>query len=552
MSAPAPTGRVVFETNPASYRHWRLAVDGPIATLAMDVQEDAGLSSEYRLKLNSYDLGVDIELADAVQRIRFEHPAVRVVVVTSLKERIFCAGANIMMLRGSSHGWKVNFCKFTNETRLAIEDASEHSGICFLAAVNGTCAGGGYELALACDQIILVDDGNSSVSLPEAPLLGVLPGTGGLTRLVDKRRVRRDLADFFSTLVEGIKGKRAVQWALVDAVYPTSQFKAAVEKRAKELVDAGAPGEPEPRGIRLNPLKPTIADSSITYSAVSLTINREKRTADLTVHAPSGPQPSTPEAIVAAGDQFWPLRAFRELDDVLLQLRLNEPEIGTICLRTEGNPAAVLAVDETLVRHRSHWLVNEIVLLMKRTLKRLDLTSRTFFALIEEGSAFAGSLFELALAADRSYMFHDDQEQNTIALSPMNAGLLPMSNGLSRLQTRFLGDPEAPARLLAHDGPFNAGDAEEAGLVTFAPDEIDWDDEVRIAVEARAAFSPDAMTGLEANLRFAGPETMETKIFGRLTAWQNWIFQRPNAVGEKGALKSYGQQGRAEFDWKRT
>jgi benzoyl-CoA-dihydrodiol lyase len=554
MTAPAPPERVTFETNPAKYRHWRLAVDGPVATLAMDVQEDAGLSSDYRLKLNSYDLGVDIELADAIERIRFEHPGVRVVVVTSLKERIFCAGANIMMLRGSSHAWKVNFCKYTNETRLAIEDASAHSGLKFIAAVNGTCAGGGYELALACDEIILVDDGNSSVSLPEAPLLGVLPGTGGLTRLVDKRRVRRDLADFFSTLVEGIKGKRAVQWRLVDAVYPTSQFKAAVDKRAKESADEVRPPADVGRkpGITLNPLNPTITDSSITYSAVSVSVDREKRTADLTVHAPSGPQPSTPEEIVKAGDQFWPLRAFRELDDLLLQLRVNEPEIGTICIRTEGDPAAVLAVDRTLVEHRSHWLVREIILQMKRTLKRLDLTSRTFFALIDEGSAFAGSLFELALAADRSYMFHDDAEENTIALSAMNGGLLPMSNGLSRLQTRFLADADAPARLLAHEGPFDAAAAEAAGLVTFAPDEIDWDDEVRIAVEARAAFSPDALTGLEANLRFAGPETMETKIFGRLTAWQNWIFQRPNAVGDKGALKVYGQQGRPEFDWKRT
>jgi benzoyl-CoA-dihydrodiol lyase len=554
MTAPGPSARVSFETNPASYRHWRLAVDRAIATLSMDVQEDAGLSSEYRLKLNSYDLAVDIELADAIQRIRFEHPAVRVVVISSLKERIFCAGANIMMLRGSSHAWKVNFCKYTNETRLAIEDASARSGLRFIAAVNGTCAGGGYELALACDEILLVEDGNSAVSLPEAPLLGVLPGTGGLTRLVDKRRVRRDLADYFSTLVEGIKGKRAVQWGLVDALYPTSQFKAAVDKRAHELAQEvrmkpGATAEP---GITLNPLRPTITESAITYSAVSLAINREKRTADLTVHAPSGPQPSTPEAIVAVGDQFWPLRAFRELDDVLLQLRLNEPEIGTICLRTEGDPAAVLAVDQTLVAHRSHWLVNEILLFMKRTLKRLDLTSRSFFALIEEGSAFAGSLFELALAADRSYMFHDAGEENTIALSAINGGLLPMSNGLSRLQSRFLRDPEAPTRLLAYDAPFNAAEAEEAGLVTFAPDDIDWEDEIRIAVEARAAFSPDAMTGLEANLRFAGPETMETKIFGRLTAWQNWIFQRPNAVGDKGALKVYGQQGRPEFDWKRT
>jgi benzoyl-CoA-dihydrodiol lyase len=551
MTDPAPAPHVTFERTPAEYNHWQLAFDGPIATLSMDVREDAGLSRDYRLKLNSYDLGVDIELADAIQRIRFEHPEVRCVIVTSLKERIFCAGANIMMLRESSHAWKVNFCKYTNETRLAIEDASRHSGIRFLAAVNGTCAGGGYELALACDEIVLVDDGNSTVSLPEAPLLGVLPGTGGLTRVVDKRCVRRDLADFFSTLVEGVKGKRAVAWRLVDAVSPTSQFKEAVERRAREL--AGTSDRPANAiGIRLNPLNPTVTDSALTYSAVSLTIDRDKRTADLTVHAPTGPQPSTPDDIVKAGDQFWPLRAFRELDDLLLRLRANEPEIGTVCIRTEGGLDAVLAIDRTLVEHQSHWLVREIILLMKRTLKRLDLTARSFFALIEPGSAFAGSLFELALAADRSYMFHDDAEENTVALSAMNGGLLAMGNGLSRLQTRFLGDPGAPARLLAQAGPFDAGSAEEAGLVTFAPDEIDWNDEVRMAVEARAAFSPDALTGLEANLRFAGPETMETKIFGRLTAWQNWIFQRPNAVGEKGALKVYGQQGRPEFDWKRT
>jgi benzoyl-CoA-dihydrodiol lyase len=449
----------------------------------------------------------------------------------------------------------VNFCKFTNETRLAIEDASQHSGIRFLAALNGICAGGGYELALACDEIVLVEDGNSAVSLPEAPLLGVLPGTGGLTRVVDKRRVRRDLADFFSTLVEGVKGKRAVEWRLVDKIYPTSQFKEAVQKRARELVatsDRPASGP----GISLNPLNPTVTDGEIKYSAVTVALHRDKRTAELTVQAPGGPQPTLssmgPAEILALGDQFWPLRAFRELDDALLRLRVNEPEIGTIVIRTEGDREAVLAIDKTLADHQSHWLVREIVLFMKRTLKRLDLTSRTFFAFIEPGSAFAGSLFELALAADRSYMFHDDQEANVIALSPMNAGPLKMSNGLTRLQTRFLGDDDKVAGLLAHDGPFNAGDAEDAGLVTFAPDEIDWDDEVRVAVEARAAFSPDAMTGLEANLRFAGPETMETKIFGRLTAWQNWIFQRPNAVGDKGALKAYGEQGRAEFDWKRT
>jgi benzoyl-CoA-dihydrodiol lyase len=547
-TAPA---QVTFDVSPAAYHHWRLTIDGPIATLLMDVQEDAGLSPEYRLKLNSYDLGVDIELADAVQRIRFEHPEVRVVVITSLKERIFCAGANIMMLRESSHGWKVNFCKYTNETRLAIEDASAHSGIRFLAALNGICAGGGYELALACDEIVLVDDGNSAVSLPEAPLLGVLPGTGGLTRVVDKRRVRRDLADFFSTLVEGVKGKKAVAWRLVDAVYPTSQFKEAVATRARELVGTSDRPSSE-RGITLGPLNPTISDAAIQYSAVTLAFNREKRTAALTVHAPSGPQPQTIGDIVAAGDRFWPLRAFRELDDALLRLRVNEPEVGTIVIRTEGDQEAVLAVDRMLIEHQSHWLVREIVLFMKRTLKRLDLTSRTFFAFIEPGSAFAGTLFELALAADRSYMLHDDPEENVIRLSDMNGGPLPMSNGLTRLQSRFLGEPAKVASLLAHHVAFNAADAEAEGLVTFAPDDIDWDDEVRIAVEARAAFSPDAMTGLEANLRFAGPETMETKIFGRLTAWQNWIFQRPNAVGDKGALKVYGQQGRPEFDWKRT
>jgi benzoyl-CoA-dihydrodiol lyase len=552
MAHPAHLAPVKWDTSPDQYKHWTLTFDPPIATLSMDVREDAGLSPDYRLKLNSYDLGVDIELADAVQRIRFEHPEVHAVVVTSLKERIFCAGANIMMLRESSHGWKVNFCKYTNETRLAIEDASLNSAIRFVAALNGMCAGGGYELALACDEIILVDDGNSAVSLPETPLLGVLPGTGGLTRVVDKRHVRRDLADFFSTLVEGVKGKRAVSWRLVDAVYPTSQFKEAVHKRARELAaTSDRPADPR-GGIVLNPLNPTVTPSAVSYSTLSLTFNREKRTAELTVYAPSEVQPSSPAGIAQAGDQFWPLRAFRELDDALLRLRIDEPELGTVVIRTRGRGDAVLAVDTALAEHRSDWLVREIIHFMKRTLKRLDLTSRTFFAFIEPGSAFAGSLFELALAADRSYMLDDPARENVVALSPMNGGLLPMSNNLSRLQVRFLAEPDKPAQLVAHDGPFDPQEAERAGLVSFAPDEIDWEDEVRLAVEARAAFSPDALTGMEANLRFAGPETMETKIFGRLTAWQNWIFQRPNAVGEKGALHVYGQEGRPQFDWKRT
>ncbi len=540
-----------LETSPDRYHHWKLSFDGPIATLSMDVQEDAGLSPDYRLKLNSYDLGVDIELADAVQRLRFEHPEVHAVVITSLKERIFCAGANIFMLRGSTHVWKINFCKFTNETRLAIEDASQHSGLKFLAAVNGICAGGGYELALACDEIFLVDDGNSAVSLPETPLLGVLPGTGGLTRVVDKRKVRRDLADVFGTVAEGIKGKRAVEWRLVDAVYPTSQFKERVAMRAQALArqsDRPAAGP----GITLGPLGADTRDDGVSYSSVMLDIDRGKRVATLTVRGPEIDEPATPEAIAAAGDRFWPLRAFRELDDALLRLRINEPLIGTVVVKTEGDAARVLAVDETLVRHADHWLVREIVLFIKRTLKRMDLTSRSFFALVEPGSCYAGTLFELALAADRSYMLDDPDRPNTIAMSVMNGGPLKMSNGLTRLETRFLGQPEHVGELLADIAPLDAREAHNAGLVSFAPDELDWDDEVRLAIESRAAFSPDALTGMEANLRFAGPETMETKIFGRLTAWQNWIFQRPNAVGEKGALTAYGSQARPEFDFKRT
>jgi benzoyl-CoA-dihydrodiol lyase len=543
---------VEFETHPDRYRHWKLTTDGPVATLAMDVDENGGLSSEYALKLNSYDLGVDIELNDAIQRLRFEHPEVHAVVITSLKDRIFCAGANIFMLGRSDHGFKVNFCKYTNETRLAIEDASRNSGIKFLAAVTGTCAGGGYELALACDEIFLVDDGNSAVSLPEVPLLGVLPGTGGLTRVVDKRMVRRDLADFFSTVAEGVRGKRALEWGFVDQIHPRSRFDEEVAKRAAEL--AGQSDRPDAGpGITLEPLSPTVGDDAITYKHVQVGLDRERRTASITIKAPDAPQADSPEGILEAGCDYWPLRAFRELDHALLHLRLNEAEIGTLVLRTEGDAEAVLAVDDALDRNKEHWLVREIVHFMKRTLKRLDLTARSTFALIEPGSCFAGSLFEIALSADRSYMLDDPDRPNFISLSALNAGPLPMGNGLSRLVTRFLARPERVAGLLTRREPFAVQEALEAGLVSFAPDDIDWEDEVRLLIEERASLSPDALTGMEANLRFAGPETLETKIFGRLSAWQNWIFQRPNAVGDKGALKVYGQSGvRPEFEWRRT
>jgi benzoyl-CoA-dihydrodiol lyase len=548
----AQTPSLSFETSPDRYKHWKLTVDGSVATLAMDVQEDAGLRpADYKLKLNSYDLGVDIELADALQRLRFEHPEVHALVFTSLKPRIFCAGANIFMLGTSTHNFKVNFCKFTNETRLGMEDLGQTSGIKLLAAVNGICAGGGYELALACDEIYLVDDGSAAVSLPETPLLGVLPGTGGLTRVVDKRKVRRDLADYFSTLTEGLRGKRAVEGRFVDAVFPTSRFNEAVAKRAAELAamsDRPASGP----GITLGPLNPAIDQDTIQYKYVKGVIDRARRVCELTIAAPETAQPTTPEEFLAAGDQAWALRAFRELDDAILRLRLNEAEIGTIVLRTTGDAAAVLAVDAALDAHKTHWLVREITGYIRRTLKRVDLTARSLFAFIEPGSAFAGTLFELALASDRIYMLDHPDEPNTVQLSAMNGGAYPMSNGLSRLEQRFLGEPESVGKALTHDGPFDGRAAYDAGLVFSAPDDIDWDDEVRMAVEERAAFSPDALTGMEANLRFAGPETMETKIFGRLTAWQNWIFQRPNAVGERGALAVYGREGRPSFDWRRT
>jgi benzoyl-CoA-dihydrodiol lyase len=541
-----------FETTPESYKHWKLSIDGAVATLSMDVQEDETLGEGYKLKLNSYDLGVDIELADAVRRLRFEHPEVQVVMVTSLKPRIFCAGANIYMLGTSSHAFKVNFCKFTNETRCAIEDASANSGQRYVAALNGTASGGGYELAIACDEIYLVDDGNSAVSLPEVPLLGVLPGTGGLTRLVDKRKIRRDRADVFSTLAEGLKGKRAKEWGLIDGYFPTSKFQEALAAHVQSLVRDSGAKDTAPKGIKLNPLQVEATAAGREYKYVSVKLNREQRYADLTVRAPQGEQPATVEEIERLGDAYWPLQAYRELDDALLHLRMNELEIGLVCTHTVGNIEDVLAVDRTLLANRDHWLVREIILHMARVLRRLDLTAKSFFALVEPGSCFAGNLLELALSADRTYMLNDPETRVEVATSEFNAGALPMSNGLTRLQSRFLAAPEQADEVLKHEGAFDAEAAEEAGLVTFAPDDLDWEDKIRVDIEERTSLSPDALTGMEASLRFAGPETMDTKIYGRLTAWQNWIFQRPNAVGPEGALTNYGKPTQAQFDYKRT
>lgn len=539
-----------FETSPENYKHWKLDINGEVATLTMDVQEDVTLNEGYKLKLNSYDLGVDIELADAVQRLRFEQPQIKVVVIKSLKPRIFCAGANIYMLGTSSHAFKVNFCKFTNETRCGIEDASAHSGKRFVAALNGTASGGGYELAIACDEIYLVDDGNSAVSLPEVPLLGVLPGTGGLTRLVDKRKVRRDRADVFSTLAEGLRGKRAKEWRLIDDYFPTSKFEESVDARVKKILEETE--SKAQKGIKLNPLKVEISDDGREYKYVSVKLNREKRYADLTVRAPEANEPTTADEIEAAGDSFWALQAYRELDDALLHLRVNELEIGLVCLRTTGDAENVLKIDETLLANKDNWLINEIILNMARVLRRLDLTAKSFFAIIEPGSCFAGNLLELALAADRSYMLNNPDEKNEISVGEMNASSFPMSNGLTRLQSRFLAEPEKTQEVLEHTEPFDAEEAEEFGLITFAPDDLDWTDEIRVAIEERTSLSPDALTGMEASLRFAGQETNDTKIFGRLTAWQNWIFQRPNAVGEKGALTNYGKPTKPQFDYKRT
>ncbi len=557
---------VSFQTDPSQYRHWRLEVDGDVAMLVMDVDEEGGLVDGYELKLNSYDLGVDIELYDAMQRLRFEHPEVRAVVMTGGKDRVFCAGANIRMLAGSPHPWKVNFCKFTNETRNGIEDATDHSGQTWIAAINGTCAGGGYELALACDHLILADDNSSTVALPEVPLLAVLPGTGGLTRVTDKRGVRRDRADVFSTLQEGVKGERAVEWRLVDEVVaPTELLDHARTVAAERAATSDRPADRS--GVTLTPLDRTISDDTITYPNLTIELDRETRVASFVVHAPRTDQPTTPEAIAEAGADWWALALCRELDDAILHLRTNELELGTWVLRTSGDADAVIAVDQVMAEHAKDWLVREVALYWQRTLKRLDVTSRSLFAMIEPGSCFVGTLAELALAADRSYMlegvFEDpdelavpvegEQVPATIQLTAMNDGPYQMPNGLTRLETRFLHDPESLSAARAQIGtPLDAAGATDLGLVTFAFDDIDWEDETRLAIEERAALSPDALVGMEANLRFPGPETLETKIFGRLTAWQNWIFQRPNAAGDEGALKRYGSGQRPDFDLRRV
>jgi benzoyl-CoA-dihydrodiol lyase len=549
---------IELRTDPSSYRHWQLAVDAPVATLTMRVTPDAGLRDDYELKLNSYDLAVDIELHDAVQRLRFEHPEVKAVVVTGGLDKVFCSGANIQMLAGSTHADKVNFCKFTNETRNAIEDATAHSGQTWIAAVNGTAAGGGYELALACDEILLVDDRSSAVSLPEVPLLAVLPGTGGLTRLVDKRHVRRDRADVFATRTEGIKGRQAMEWGLVDAVAPRSRFDEQVRERAQARAAESDRPDRGP-GVSLSPLDVEADDDGLRYGSVSVAIDRGLGAAFITVHTPTGREPSDPAELLAAGASAWLLSAVRELDDAVLRLRLNEPDVGTWVLRSAGDPALVVAAEEVLAPAPSeHWLAREIRLYWCRTLKRLDLSARTLVALAEPGSCFAGVLAELVLAADRSFMLDgtlpdSDLPAPQLRLTPANDGWFPAANGLSRLATRFWGDPEALVAARAWMGKdLVAAEAADAGLVTFTPDEIDWDEEVRLALEERAAFSPDALTGLEANLRFAGPETMETKIFGRLSAWQNWIFQRPNAVGAEGALRRFGTGSRPSYDRERT
>ena len=560
MQTTASKELVLFNSDSRELRHWRLSIDGRIATLAMNVDEDGGLRPGYKLKLNSYDLGVDIELHNILQRLRFEHPEVACVIVTSAKERMFCAGANIYMLGTSSHAWKVNFCKFTNETRNGMEDSSRHDGLKFLAALNGTTAGGGYELALACDEIILIDDRSSAVSLPETPLLGVLPGTGGLTRVVDKRKVRRDLADLFCTNPDGVKGERAKSWGLVDEIVAPANFQRTVQERAQKLVDSSSRSAAV-KGIELHPLQRKIDDSGYHYEHVDVTFDREARTATLTLRGPQDSQPKSPGEIHVAGDSWWPLAMARELDDAILMLRTHESELGLLLLKTEGSLDAILQLDKLLTSSREDWLVRETIGLLRRTFARLDVSSRSIFAMIEPGSCFVGTLLELALAADRSYMLALPEEEEAtaekltpqLALSAMNFGLLPMVNGRSRLETRFSGHAEAIAKLQAiQNEPLGAEAALELGLVTVAPDDLDWEDELRLAIEERTSLSPDALTGMEASLRFPGPETTETKIFARLSAWQNWIFIRPNATGENGALKLFGKGSKPRFDRERV
>jgi benzoyl-CoA-dihydrodiol lyase len=543
-----------YRTEPSQYKHWRLSLDGPVATLTMDVAEDGGIRPGYKLKLNSYDLGVDIELHDALQRIRFEHPEIRSVVITSAKNRIFCSGANIYMLGLSSHAWKVNFCKFTNETRNGIEDSSAHSGLKFIAACNGTTAGGGYELALACDEIILVDDRSSAVSLPELPLLGVLPGTGGLTRVTDKRKVRRDYADMFCTNPDGVRGQRAKDWRLVDEVIKPQQFAEHVKQRALKLAEL-SDRPSNAKGVALTSLKRTVDEVGLHYEFVDAQFNRQARTVTLTVRAPEAVPACTIESAIAAGASWWPLQMARELDDVILTLRTTELDLGLWILKATGNPEAVLAADEFLLAHQENWFVREVLGMMRRTFARIDVSSRSLYAIVEPGSCFAGTLFELALAADRVYMrdSQDREKVSTVVLSGMNFGALPMVNGLSRLTARFYQDSAQVDRLRNLTGKtLTVHEAMGAGLVTAAPDDLDWEDEIRQALESRAALSPDALTGLEANLRFGINETLETRVFGRLSAWQNWIFVRPNAVGTNGALKVYGTGAPVKFNWERV
>src|SRR5579863_7723165 len=559
MAEPAttvspPALPVNFETHPSRYRHWQLAVAGRVATLTLDVNEEAGIRPGYRLKLNSYDLGVDIELQDALQRIRFEHPEVGAVILTSGKERIFCSGANIFMLGLSSHAWKVNFCKFTNETRNGMEDSSGNSGLKFIAACNGSTAGGGYELALACDEIVLIDDRSSAVSLPEVPLLGVLPGTGGLTRVTDKRKVRRDLADVFCTTSEGVQGSRAKEWGLVDEVVKPQDFEGYIKKRALELAKT-SDRPTDAKGVELPALNRIMNDEGYQYEYVQVQLDRAGRNATLTIEAPPSATPHTIDGNLNAGAAWWPLQMARELDDAILTLRTNEPDLGLWILKATGNPDAVLAADEFLLHHQDNWFVREVLGMMRRTFARIDVSSRSLYAIVEPGSCFAGTLLELTLAADRVYM-RDSQESGNVAsvvLSRMNFGALPMVNGLSRLAARFYQDSEQIERLRSLTGKtLTLHEAMEAGFVTAAPDPLDWDDEIRQALESRAALSPDALTGLEANLRFGINETLETRVFGRLSAWQNWIFIRPNAVGTNGALKVYGTGAPVKFNWERV